>query len=71
MDLQVKQKKGDARKSIRKIARIRFDKKKYRKRKLGEKPFGNIEVRRIKCYYNLSFRVSRTTRIYMVKKRIQ
>ncbi len=51
MDLQVKQRKGEARKSIRKIARIRFDTKKYRKRKLGERPFGNIEVRRSKCYY--------------------
>ena len=51
MDLQVKQKRGDARKSIRKTARIRFDRKKYRKRKLGERPFGNIEVRRSKCYY--------------------
>ncbi len=51
MDLQVKQRKGDARKSIRKIARLHFDKKKYRKRKLGERPFGNIEVRRSKCYY--------------------
>ena len=51
MDLQVKQRKGEARKSIRKIARIRFDRKKYRKRKLGERPFGNIEVRRSKCYY--------------------
>lgn len=51
MDLQVKQRKGDAHKSIRKIARLRFDKKKYRKRKLGERPFGNIEVRRSKCYY--------------------
>ena len=51
MDLQVKQRKGDAHKSIRKIARIHFDKKKYRKRKLGERPFGNIEVRRSKCYY--------------------
>ncbi|MBZ0176818.1 MAG: hypothetical protein OIN84_21445 [Candidatus Methanoperedens sp.] len=51
MDLQVKQREGEAKKSIRKIARIRFDKKKYRKRKLGERPFGNIEVRRSKCYY--------------------
>ncbi len=51
MDLQVKQRKGDAHKSIRKIARLCFDKKKYRKRKLGERPFGNIEVRRSKCYY--------------------
>ncbi len=51
IDLQVKQRKGDAHKSIRKIARLHFDKKKYRKRKLGERPFGNIEVRRSKCYY--------------------
>jgi hypothetical protein len=51
INLHVKQRKGDARKSIRKIARLRFDKKKYRKRKLGERPFGNIEVRRSKCYY--------------------
>ena len=51
MDLQVKQRKGEAQKSIRKIARLHFDKKKYRKRKLGERPFGNIEVRRSKCYY--------------------
>ncbi|MDL5502491.1 MAG: hypothetical protein QSU88_04670, partial [Candidatus Methanoperedens sp.] len=51
MDLHVKQRKGDAHKSIRKIARLNFDKKKYRKRKLGERPFGNIEVRRSKCYY--------------------
>jgi len=51
MDLQVKQRKGEAKKSIRKIARLHFDKKKYRKRKLGERPFGNIEVRRSKCYY--------------------
>src|SRR5574340_292010 len=51
IDLQVKQKKGDVRKSRRKAARLRFDKKKYRKRKLGERPFGNIEVRRSKCYY--------------------
>jgi hypothetical protein len=39
------------RKSRRKVARLRFDKKKYRRRKLGERPFGNIEVRRSKCYY--------------------
>src|SRR5574341_307028 len=51
IDLQVKQKKGNVRKSRRKAARLRFDKKKYRKRKLGERPFGNIEVRRSKCYY--------------------
>jgi|SRR5450756_1302522 len=51
IDLQVKQKEGSVRKSRRKVARMRFDKKKYRKRKLGERPFGNIEVRRSKCYY--------------------
>ncbi len=51
MDMQVKQRKGDVRKSRRKVARMRFDKKKYRKRKLGERPFGNIEVRRSQCYY--------------------
>ncbi len=51
IDLQVKQKKGGVRKSRRKAARLRFDKEKYRKRKLGERPFGNIEVRRSKCYY--------------------
>jgi hypothetical protein len=51
IDLQVKQKKGGVRKSRRKVARMRFDKKKFRKRKLGERPFGNIEVRRTKCYY--------------------
>ena len=51
IDLQVKQREGSVRKSRRKIARMRFDKKKYRKRKLGERPFGNIEVRRSKCYY--------------------
>jgi len=51
IDLQVKQREGGVRKSRRKIACMRFDKKKYRKRKLGERPFGNIEVRRSKCYY--------------------
>lgn len=51
IDLQVKQREGGVRKSRRKVARMRFDKKKYRKRKLGERPFGNIEVRRSKCYY--------------------
>jgi len=51
IDLQVKQKKGAVRKSMRKAAREDFDEKKYRRRKLGERPFGNIEVRRSKCYY--------------------
>ena len=36
---------------MRKAAREDFDEKKYRRRKLGERPFGNIEVRRSKCYY--------------------
>jgi len=47
----VKQKKGAVRKSMRKAAREGFDEKKYRMRKLGERPFGNIEARRSKCYY--------------------
>jgi len=51
IDLQVKQKEGGVHKSRRKVARMRFDKKKYIKRKLGERPFGNIEVRRSKYYY--------------------
>jgi len=51
VDLQVKQKKGAVRKSMRKAAREGFDEKKYRRRKLGERPFGNIEARRSKCYY--------------------
>jgi len=51
IDLQVKQRKGDVRKPCRKRARRCFDKEKYRLRKLGERPFGNIEVRRYKCYY--------------------
>lgn len=53
IDLQVKQKKGRVRKSRRKAARESFDKKKYGMRKLGERPFGNIEVRRSKCYYKI------------------
>jgi len=51
LDLQVKQKKGAVRKSMRKAAREDFDERKYRRRKLGERPFGNIEARRSKCYY--------------------
>jgi len=51
IDLHVKQRKGGVRKSRRKKARMCFDKKKYGKRKLGERPFGNIEVRRTKCYF--------------------
>jgi hypothetical protein len=51
IDLQVKQKKGAVRKSMRKVAREDFDEKRYSRRKLGERPFGNIEARRSKCYY--------------------
>lgn len=47
----LKQKKGAVRKSMRKAAREDFDEKKYRRRKLGERPFGNIKARRSKCYY--------------------
>ena len=53
IELQVKQRKGDARKSRRKAARSLFERKKYSRRKLGERPFGNIESRRSKCYYKL------------------
>ena len=53
IELQVKQRKGAARKSRRKAARSRFERKKYSRRKLGERPFGNIESRRSKCYYKL------------------
>lgn len=51
IDLQVKQRKGEARKSFRKRARKRFEIKKYRMRKMGERPFGNIEMRRCRCCY--------------------
>ena len=53
IELQVKQRKGNARKSRRKAARSRFERKKYSRRKLGERPFGNIESRRSRCYYKL------------------
>jgi hypothetical protein len=51
IDLQVRQKKGDVRRSFRKKARRGFDRRKYGKRKLGERPFGNVEVRGYRCYY--------------------
>lgn len=35
----------------RKKGKQTFDWKKYSKRKLGERPFGNIQKRRVKCYY--------------------
>jgi len=51
IDLQVRQKKGDARKSFRRRARRGFSPWKYRRRKLGERFFGNVEVRGCRCYY--------------------
>lgn len=51
IDFQVKQRKGHIRKPGRKKGRKNFDKKKYRKRKLGERYFGNLESRRSRCYY--------------------
>jgi len=54
IDFQVKQRKGHIRKPGRKKGRENFDKKKYRKRKLGERFFGNLESRRHHCYYRKS-----------------
>jgi len=51
IDFQVKQRKGHVRKPGRKKGRKNFDKKKYRKRKPGERFFGNLESRRHRCYY--------------------
>ena len=51
IDFQVKQRKGHVRKPGRKKGRKNFDKQKYRKRKLGERFFGNLESRRHRCYY--------------------
>jgi len=51
IDFQVKQRKGHVRKPGRKKGRKNFDKQKYRKRKLGERFFGNLETRRHRCYY--------------------
>lgn len=51
IDFQVKQRKGHVRKPGRKKGQKNFDKQKYRKRKLGERFFGNLESRRHRCYY--------------------
>lgn len=51
IELQVKLKNHKPRKSFRKQAKRDFDKKKYSKRKLGERYFGNLESRRFKCYF--------------------
>ena len=51
IDFQVKQRKGHVRKPGRKKGQKNFDKQKYRKRKLGERFFGNLETRRHRCYY--------------------
>lgn len=51
LELHIKQKKGNPRKSYRKKARRDFESKKYRMRKLGERYFGNLESRRYKCYF--------------------
>jgi len=51
IELQVKLKNHKPKKSYRKQAKRDFDKKKYRKRKLGERYFGNLESRRFKCYF--------------------
>lgn len=49
--LHVKQKNTSARKPGRKMGRRLFDQTEYRRRKLGERYFGNIEVRGIGCPY--------------------
>lgn len=51
IELLVRQKKGCVRKSFRKKARKKFNCEKYGRRKLGERPFGNVEVRGYRCYY--------------------
>ena len=51
IDFQVKQRKGPIRKPGRKKGQKNFDKQKYRKRKLGERFFGNLETRRHRCCY--------------------
>ncbi len=52
IELHIRQKDtGRIRLSGRKKGKQAFDRKKYGKRKLGERPFGNIEKRRVKCYY--------------------
>lgn len=52
IELHIRQKDtGRIRLPGRKKGKQAFDWKKYGKRKLGERPFGNIEKRRVKCYY--------------------
>lgn len=52
IELHIRQKDtGRIRLSGRKKGKQTFDRKKYGKRKLGERPFGNMEKRRVKCYY--------------------
>lgn len=52
IEVQIKQKNtGRIRLPGRKKGKQIFDRKKYNKRKLGERPFGNIEKRKVKCYY--------------------
>jgi len=52
IELHIKQKAtGRIRLAGRKKGKLIFDRKKYGKRKLGERPFGNIEKRKVKCYY--------------------
>lgn len=53
IELQVKQKsyEGGGRRSFRKRARRGFDRRKYGMRKLGERFFANVEVRRYRCHY--------------------
>lgn len=51
IDLQVKQKKGGVRSPFRKKARREYSARKYRRRKLCERIFGNLEVRGYRCYY--------------------
>ncbi|MDI6642089.1 MAG: hypothetical protein QME68_07250 [Elusimicrobiota bacterium] len=51
-DIHIRQKNtGRVRLPGRKRGKRMFDRKKYRRRKLGERPFGNIEKRRVRCYY--------------------
>jgi len=51
IDIQVRQKKTKPRKRGRKKGKERFNIKKYRKRKLVERVFGNMVKRRILLYY--------------------
>jgi len=52
IELHIRQKNtGRIRLPGRKKGKQAFDRRKYGKRKLGERPFGNIEKRRVKCYY--------------------